>query len=168
MTSYNRKLTESFFLAERLVKETREDIKMHTKTIEGIVGAGMNRKLLEVPMRIYREAERRGDTAKMEQAMGYATEFSGRAEDYKEIADEGMKEEAKEVKEAREKEEKEARAKEAQEVKEKADTVEISEEGQALFQKAFSSGHMEGVLKTTETVSGNENAGKGQVTEYES
>lgn len=138
---------------------------MHTKTIEGIVGAGMNRKMLEVPMRIYREAERRGDTAKMEQAMGYATEFSGRAEDYKEIAEEGMKEEAKE---AREKEAKETRAKEEQEVKEKADTVEISEEGQALFQKAFSSGHTEGVLKTTETVSGNRAAGKGQVTEYES
>lgn len=42
---------------------------MHTKTIEGLVGASTNVNLLNTPMRVFKEARRRGDTATMERAM---------------------------------------------------------------------------------------------------
>ncbi len=67
---------------------------MNTKTTEGLVGAGTNMNLLNTPMRVYREAERRGDTAVMERAMGYAEEFGNKAEAYKAKAQEGLKEDA--------------------------------------------------------------------------
>ena len=44
---------------------------MHTKTMEGLAGAGTNMKLLNTPFRVYKDAKRRGDTAVMERAMGY-------------------------------------------------------------------------------------------------
>ena len=72
---------------------------MHTKTIEGLVGASTNVNLLNTPMRVFKEARRRGDTATMERAMEYAGDFSERAEKYQVKADEGMEEEAKEEKE---------------------------------------------------------------------
>ena len=72
---------------------------MHTKTIEGIVGASNNVNMMKVPMRVYMEARRKNDTAKMERAMGYANEFAGKAAEYKSKAEEGMKEDAKEIKE---------------------------------------------------------------------
>ena len=40
-------------------------------------------KLMNTPMRVYKEAERRGDTAVMERAMGYAGDFADKAEDYR-------------------------------------------------------------------------------------
>ncbi len=49
---------------------------MHTKTMEGLAGASMNMKLLNTPFRVYKDAERRGDTAVMERAMGYVGEFA--------------------------------------------------------------------------------------------
>ncbi len=72
---------------------------MHTKTMEGLTGASMNMKLLNTPFRVYKEAERRGDTAVMERAMGYAGEFADKAEDYQKIAEKGMKEDAREARE---------------------------------------------------------------------
>ncbi|MFG6357224.1 MAG: hypothetical protein K1W26_10465 [Acetatifactor sp.] len=72
---------------------------MNTKTMEGIVGARANMNLLRTPMRVYKEARRKGDTATMERAMGYACECSDRAEEYKEKADKGMEEDAKEARE---------------------------------------------------------------------
>lgn len=36
----------------------------------------MNMKLLNTPFRVYKDAERRGDTAVMERAMGYVGEFA--------------------------------------------------------------------------------------------
>ena len=34
---------------------------MHIKTMEGLVGARTNMNLVNTPMRVYRDAERRGD-----------------------------------------------------------------------------------------------------------
>lgn len=72
---------------------------MHTKTMEGLIGARTNMNMTEVPMRVFKEARRKGDTATMERAMGYVNDFQDRAYDYKDKADEGMKEEAKEDRE---------------------------------------------------------------------
>lgn len=115
---------------------------MHTKTMEGLAGASTNMKLLNTPFRVYKEAERKGDTATMERAMGYVGEFSDKAEDYQKKAEKGMKEDAKaardkakaEQEEAarRRKEEREEQEKRIEESKNKdTDTVSISEGGKA-------------------------------------
>ena len=70
---------------------------MHVKTMEGLVGAKTNMNLMNVPMRVYKEARRKGDSETMERAMGYASECSDRAEEYKTEADEGMKKDAEEA-----------------------------------------------------------------------
>lgn len=70
---------------------------MNTQTMEGLVGARTNMNSLSVPMRVYKEAERRGDTSAMERAMGYAGEFSQKADAYYDKAEEGMKQDAKEA-----------------------------------------------------------------------
>lgn len=119
---------------------------MHTKTMEGLVGARTNMNLMNTPMRVYKEARRKGDSETRERAMGYANECSDRAEEYKAEADEGMK---KDAEEAREKEKlqreeaiqkrKEEREKLEERMKENGngdantDTVEISEEGKVLL-----------------------------------
>ena len=72
---------------------------MHVKTMEGLIGARTNINMTDVPLRVYKEAERKGDLATLERAMGYVNDFEGRAYDYKDKAEEGMKEEAKEDKE---------------------------------------------------------------------
>lgn len=72
---------------------------MHTKTMEGLVGARTNMNLMNTPVRVYKEARQKGDSETMERAMGYASECSDRAEEYKAEADEGMKEDAKEARE---------------------------------------------------------------------
>lgn len=125
---------------------------MNTKTMEGLVGAGTNMKLMETPMRVFKQARNRGDTATMERAMKYAGEFSGRAEEYKEKADKGMEEEAKEAREKEKLQREEALRKRREErektegsspenenadnnadPKETACVVEISEEGKELL-----------------------------------
>lgn len=72
---------------------------MNAKTMEGLVGARTNMDLMNTPMRVYKEARRRGDTATMERAMGYAGEFSDKAEEYKAEADKGIEEDAREARE---------------------------------------------------------------------
>ena len=72
---------------------------MNTKTMEGLIGAGANMKLVDTPMRVFREARRKGDTETMERSMGYATEFAGKADRYRSQADEGTLEESKEARE---------------------------------------------------------------------
>lgn len=72
---------------------------MNTKTMEGLIGAGVNMELVNTPMRVYKEARRKGDTATMERAMGYANEFEGKAEQYRAQADEGTREETKQARE---------------------------------------------------------------------
>ncbi|MBO5032975.1 MAG: hypothetical protein J6D08_14035 [Lachnospiraceae bacterium] len=117
---------------------------MHTKTMEGLVGASTNMNLLNTPMRVFKEARRKGDTATMERAMGYAGEFADKAQEYKAKADEGMKEDVKEAREKAElerekaiekrKEEREKLEERVEESKDvKVDTVEVSEEGKVLL-----------------------------------
>ena len=72
---------------------------MHAKTMEGLAGASMSMKLMNTPIRVYKEAERRGDTAVMERAMGYASDFADKAKDYQKTTEKGMKEDAKEARE---------------------------------------------------------------------
>ena len=72
---------------------------MHTKTMEGLIGARTNMNMTKVPMRVYKEARRKDDFATMERAMGYVNEFENKAYQYKSEADEGMKEEAEESRE---------------------------------------------------------------------
>ncbi|MCM1388628.1 MAG: hypothetical protein NC231_14975 [Bacillus sp. (in: Bacteria)] len=92
---------------------------MQTKTMEGLIGAGMNMKMADVPMRVYKEARRKDDYAAMERAMGYVGDFAKKADTYQELADEGMKEDAKEMRE-REAEKLEEAAKKRREEYEKA------------------------------------------------
>lgn len=122
---------------------------MNTKTMEGLVGAGTNMKMTETPMRVFKEARRRGDIATMERAMGYVSEFSERSGDYKSEADQGMKEDAEEARKKAEleaekaiqkrKEEREQQKEQLEESKNKdqdniVDVVEISEDGKGLSQ----------------------------------
>lgn len=115
---------------------------MHTKTMEGLVGANMNMKALNTPMRVYKEAEQRGDTTVMERAMGYVGEFADKAEDYQKIAKKGMEEDAEETREKAKTEQENAirRRREEREELEKritentnGDTVSISEDGKAVL-----------------------------------
>lgn len=117
---------------------------MNTKTMEGLAGASTNIKLVNTPMRVFREAKRRGDTATMERAMGYAGKFFNKAEEYKNKASEGTREEAEEIREKAEAQAKEIiekRKEEHEKLEEKietgreTDTVEISEEARILLEE---------------------------------
>lgn len=122
---------------------------MNTKTMEGLVGASSNMELFHTPMRVYKEARSRGDTATMERAMGYAGQFAERAEEYKAKASEGLEEETRAARE-KEKLEREEAARKRREEGEKldgmsdgsksleSDIVEISEEGKALLKEKMS------------------------------
>ena len=55
---------------------------MHVKTMEGLVGAGTNMNLLNTPLRVFKEARRRGDTATMERAMRYVSEPDVKVDEY--------------------------------------------------------------------------------------
>ncbi len=135
---------------------------MHTKTMEGLIGARTNMNLVNTPMRVYKEARRKGDLGAMERAMGYASDFAGKAEEYKAEADEGMKKEAEEAKEKKKlelEEELEQRREERKEEKEKleqTDTVELSEEGKVLLKENAD-------LDGTEPSAVDSNAGKEMV-----
>lgn len=110
---------------------------MYAKTMEGLVGAKTNMDLVNTPMRVYKDARRRGDLAVMERAMGYAGEFAGKAQEYKEKAKEGMEEEAEIAREIEKLEREEAISERAEGGKEQEeetkDKVEVSEEGKALL-----------------------------------
>lgn len=122
---------------------------MHTKTMEGLIGARTNMELLNTPFRVFKEARLKGDTAKMEQAMGYMKECEEDACEYKETADEGMKKDVEETRKIAEeqreemiknrREEREEQQKKLEEAREEkrdhksADTVEISEDGKILL-----------------------------------
>ena len=115
---------------------------MHTKTMEGLVGASTNMKQLNTPMRVFKEARRKGDSAKMDRAMDYVSDFSGKIDEYQKKAEEGIKEEAEELKEKEKTEREKAIEKRREErtqerIEEnngvKEDTVQISEEGKLLL-----------------------------------
>ena len=129
---------------------------MHTKTMEGLVGARTNMNLMNTPMRVYKEARRKGDSETMERAMSYANECSDRAEEYKAEADEGMKKDAEEArriaKEQRdeairkrrdEREKLEAKMEENRNADTNTDTVEISEEGKVLLKDSLGANAVE-------------------------
>lgn len=105
---------------------------MHTQTMEGLIGARTNMNLMNVPMRVYKEARQKGNTAVMERAMGYVMDFSERAQEYQKKADEGME---KEAKEARQKEKKasenmvEERRKERDELRERLEISKAEKSG---------------------------------------
>jgi len=138
---------------------------MNTKTMEGLVGARANMNLLNTPFRVYKEARRKGDTGKMEQAMGYMSAFYKAAYEYKEEAEEGTKEDAEETRKIAEKQREEAirkRREEREKLEERieenrnagtnADTVEISEEGKVLLQDNVDSGSTGSVEIKTDAV----------------
>ena len=75
---------------------------MKAGSMEGLIGASQNIKLVSTPMRVYKEAERRGDTGTMERAMGYVTDFQEKAHEYSDKAQEEL---AKELKEERKEQE---------------------------------------------------------------
>lgn len=119
---------------------------MKAGSMEGLIGASINMKLTRTPMRVFKEAERIGDTEKMKRAMGYVTDFQEKAQ---ECSDRAQEELAKELKEERR--EQEIKRKQALERKEETkeyvekiqernksdvletDRVEISEEGKAVL-----------------------------------
>lgn len=118
---------------------------MHTKTMEGLVGASTNMNLLNTPMRVFKEAERKGDTATMERAMGYVDDFSDKVEKYKAEVDKGLEEDAKEAREKAKLQREEAirkRKEECEKLEESieenrnanmdADTVKLSREGKTF------------------------------------
>lgn len=124
---------------------------MNTKTMEGLAGASANIKNMDVPMRVFREARRKGDLAVMERAMGYAADYAEEAYDYYDKAEKGMEEDAREAREkARIQQEKaiEKRREEREKLEEQlekskeTDTVEVSEEGKVLLKE---SSELEGV-----------------------
>lgn len=122
---------------------------MNTKTMEGLVGASTNIKNTDVPMRVFRDARRRGDISVMERAMGYAADYAEKAHGYQAEAEEGMKEDAKEAREKAKAEQEKAiekRREEREKMEERlekskeADTVEVSEEGKVLLKENMESG----------------------------
>lgn len=128
---------------------------MNAGVMEGLIGASVNRKMLDVPMRVYHEGERTGNTAVMERAMGYAADFTERANAYKDKAEEEWKREMAERREVEKQEREEAIEKAREEGKtnqepltgEITDCVEISEEGRILLEQ--SKGDMTGAQPET-------------------
>ncbi|MCM1048203.1 MAG: hypothetical protein NC433_07250 [Clostridiales bacterium] len=151
---------------------------MNTKTMEGLIGARTNMNLLNTPMRVYKEARLKGDTAMMERAMGYVGEFSDKTQEYKVETDEGMKKDAEETrkiaKEQREeaiRKRREEREKLEEKIEEKIEEsrnkdndietkeaegclLEISEEGKALLKDNTDSGSTDSAVVSVETNAG--------------
>ena len=125
---------------------------MHTKTMEGLIGARTNMEMINTPFRVFKEARLKGDTAMMERAMGYMGDFHEDAYEYKEVADEGMKEDVEETRKIAEEQREEMiknRREEREELQNKleeerkenkgdkiVDTVEISEDGKVLLKES--------------------------------
>lgn len=117
---------------------------MHTKTMEGLIGARTNMDMTNVPMRVFKEARRKGDTATMERAMGYVNDFEDRAYQYKDTAEEGMKKDAEdarekakqELEEAIEKRREERKELEAQREQDRIESLEKQDASQATGKTA--------------------------------
>ena len=117
---------------------------MKAGSMQGLIGASVNMKLTRTPMRVFKEAERKGDTETMKRAMGYVEDFQEKAH---ECSDKAQNEIGKELKEERR--EQDIRREQAIERKEDAeeytekirennkldqtDCVEISEEGKLVL-----------------------------------
>ena len=96
---------------------------MNTKTMEGLIGAGTNMELVNTPMRVFKEARHRGDTATMERAMDYANEFTDKAAAYKVKAEEGTREDVKEARKEAEQAREEAIEKRREERRKQAEEL---------------------------------------------
>ena len=136
---------------------------MKAGSMEGLIGASANMKLSRTPMRVYKEAERREDTESMKRAMGYVTDFQGKANKYSDMA---QKELAKELKEERK--EQEIRHEQALERKKETeeyiakiqennktdiletDSVEISEEGKAVLKNNSQTEEFTPIIENTD------------------
>ena len=138
---------------------------MHTKTMEGLIGARTNMELLNTPFRVFKEARHKGDTAMMERAMGYMGDFHEDAYEYKKEADEGMKKDADETRKIAEEQREEAiekRREEREKLEERieenrnadtnTDTVEISEEGKVLLKDNTGLDSMDSDVTKTDAV----------------
>ena len=75
---------------------------MQAGSMKAFLGAATNLKLGNTPMKVFKEAEARGDTEVMKRAMGYVTEFEGSA---RKDADKLGEETVKETREARKQQE---------------------------------------------------------------
>lgn len=137
---------------------------MKAGSMEGLIGASLNMKLSRTPMRVYKEAELKGDTETMERAMGYVTDFQEKAH---ECSDKTQEKLAKELKEERKEQELkgeqaiEKRKKETKEYKEKlqessnsdiqkADSVEISEDGKVALKNNIQTEEFTPILENTD------------------
>lgn len=112
---------------------------MKAGSMEGLIGASQNIKMLNVPMKVYREAEKKGELGTMERAMGYASDFSQKVEEYSEKAQKELIKEQKEERKEFEKlnKEKLEQNKAEEKAKEKTENstgvkADISEEGKEL------------------------------------
>ena len=109
---------------------------MKAGTMEGLIGAGINMKMVDTPMRVYKEARRKGDLGAMERAMGYASEFQDTAYDYKEKAEKELRKEMEENREEQQREREEALAERQKETKSpQTDSLVISPEGNKLLEE---------------------------------
>jgi len=72
---------------------------MIAKTTGNLIAANVAIDEIRTPMKVYKEARARGDTATMKRAMGYVDSLNEDAWKYKAKADESLKEEAVEAKE---------------------------------------------------------------------
>ncbi|MCI8269588.1 MAG: hypothetical protein HFG55_08010 [Lachnospiraceae bacterium] len=122
---------------------------MNVKTMEGLAGASASMQMISTPMSVADEAERKGDTDKMQRALGYAAELTEQAKEYGEKTAQGMKTEAKEEKEkekqlqealtearSKEREEQEKQLEAKRQEKAGLDTAEISEAGKTQVEMA--------------------------------
>ena len=75
---------------------------MQAGSMKAFLGASTNLKLVNTPMKVFKEAEARGDTEVMKRAMGYVTDFEGNAQ---KDADKLGEETIKETREARKQQE---------------------------------------------------------------
>lgn len=114
---------------------------MIARTTEGLIGANVAMKEIRTPMKVYKEARARGDTAVMKRAMGYVENCSDDAWEHKAKADEGLKQEAVEAKEKAqlEREELEQRLKENRRETEKR--IEEARNGENAAEAAANAAH---------------------------
>ncbi len=117
-------------------------IYMKAGSMEGLIGASINTKISRTPMRVFKEAELRGDTETMKRAMGYVREYQDKAQECSDREQEALPKELEEERREQEARRQQAleRRKETKEYVEKVqennkpdtpkeDNVTISEEG---------------------------------------
>ena len=154
---------------------------MKAGSMGGLIGASINMEISKTPMKVYKEAEGRGDTEVMKRSMAYASDFQEKA---KECSDRAQEELAKELKEeCREQEIKreqaiEKRGEEAKEnrenIQEKSgsetkavDSLEISDEGKAAIEQQSKTGETTAAIDNSEIKTYN-SAGKALSIEQDS